>query len=479
MDCGKLTALPLPNPDKRKIPSMAEYDVAIIGSGPGGYVAAIRAAQLGLRPVCIEREALGGVCLNWGCIPSKALLQNAEVLNTVNNALPYGIEVGSVTADYAVGVGRSRNVVNRLSKGISALFRKNNVTYLQGHACITGPHAIEVDGERIETESVIVATGARPLTLDNAPVDGEVVMTYREAIVDNRVPQHAVIIGGGPIGVEFAYIYNAYGSQVTLVEATPRVTPKEDEEVSQALARSLRKLGIQVLTSSQVTTVEVDGDTAAVTIVSPDGQVLVTADRVLVAIGIRPNTDGLGLEAAGVRRNRGFIQVDEHLSANGDGLYAVGDVNGKLPLAHVAQAEGVYVAERIAGLDPQPLDYLAMPRATYCNPQVASVGLTEAEAREQNYQVKVGKFPLAANGKTLAAGHSEGFAKLVVDASTGELLGAHLIGHDVTELLGELSLTRLLDGTAIELGSVVNAHPSVSEAVKEAALAADGHAVHA
>ena len=457
---------------------MADYDVAVIGSGPGGYAAAIRAAQLGLKTVCIEREALGGVCLNWGCIPSKALLHNAEVLNTVNNASAFGIAVEGVSADYAAGVARSRKVVDRLTKGIAALFRKNEVDYIEGQASILAPHVIEVDGKRIEADHLIIATGAVPATLNGFAVDGEVVLTYREAIVDDRVPERVVIIGGGPIGVEFGYVYNAYGSAVTIVEGMPRILPQEDEEVSQVLARALTKLGMKVLAGSTVTKVTVDGAMAKVEIDTPDGKLSLSADRVLVAVGIRPNTEGLGAENAGATLNRGFVQVDDNLTANGGSLYAIGDVNGRLPLAHVAQAEGVFVAERIAGLDPQPLDYLAMPRAAYCSPQVASMGLTEAEARDQGYEVKIGKFPFLANGKSLAAGHSEGFAKIVADASTGELLGAHLIGHEVTELLGELSLTRLLDGTDIELGRVVNAHPSMSEAVKEAALAAEGHAVH-
>ncbi len=457
---------------------MADYDVAVIGSGPGGYAAAIRAAQLGLKTVCIEREALGGVCLNWGCIPSKALLHNAEVLNTVNNASAFGIAVEGVSADYAAGVARSRKVVDRLTKGIAALFRKNEVDYIEGQASILGPHVIEVDGKRIEADHLIIATGAVPATLNGSAVDGEVVLSYREAIVDDRVPKRVVVIGGGPIGVEFGYVYNAYASAVTIVEGMPRILPQEDEEVSQALARALTKLGMKVLAGSTVTKVTVVSAMAEVEIDTPDGKLSLSADRVLVAVGIRPNTEGLGAENAGATLDRGFVQVDDNLSANGGSLYAIGDVNGRLPLAHVAQAEGVFVAERIAGLDPQPLDYLAMPRAAYCSPQVASMGLTEAEARDQGYEVKIGKFPFLANGKSLAAGHSEGFAKIVADASTGELLGAHLIGHEVTELLGELSLTRLLDGTDIELGRVVNAHPSMSEAVKEAALAAEGHAVH-
>ena len=451
---------------------MTDYDVAVIGSGPGGYPAAIRAAQLGLSTVCIEREFLGGICLNLGCIPSKALLRNAEVLSTVRNASEYGIEVSGVTANYAVGVARSRKVVERLTKGVASLFRRDGVAYVEGNATITGPREISVDGERIGCQNIIIATGARPALPPPLAADGEVVVTYREVIVDEQVPGRVVIVGGGATGIEFAYLYNVYGAQVTLVEFLPRILPKEDEEISQALSRALGSQGIRLLTGASVTAVAVQDGTARVTIAASDETLELEADRVLVAAGITPNTDGLGVENAGGTLERGFIRVDDRLRVNGENVYAVGDVNGRLPLAHVAHAEGVYAAEHIGGLNPPALDYPGMPRATYCNPQVASIGLTESEAREQGYPIKVGKFPFLANGKALAVGHREGFAKIVADSSTGELLGAHLIGHEVTELLGELSMARLLDGTDVEIGRLVNVHPSMSEAVKEAALAA-------
>ncbi len=451
---------------------MTDYDVAVIGSGPGGYPAAIRAAQLGLSTVCIEREFLGGICLNLGCIPSKALLRNAEVLSTVRNASEYGIEVSGVTANYAVGVARSRKVVERLTKGVASLFRRDGVAYVEGNATITGPREISVDGERIGCQNIIIATGARPALPPPLAADGEVVVTYREVIVDEQVPGRVVIVGGGATGIEFAYLYNVYGAQVTLVEFLPRILPKEDEEISQALSRALGSQGIRLLTGASVTAVAVQDGTARVTIAASDETLELEADRVLVAAGITPNTDGLGVENAGGTLERGFIRVDDRLLVNGENVYAVGDVNGRLPLAHVAHAEGVYAAEHIGGLNPPALDYPGMPRATYCNPQVASIGLTESEAREQGYPIKVGKFPFLANGKALAVGHREGFAKIVADSSTGELLGAHLIGHEVTELLGELSMARLLDGTDVEIGRLVNVHPSMSEAVKEAALAA-------
>lgn len=451
---------------------MTDYDVAVIGSGPGGYPAAIRAAQLGLSTVCIEREFLGGICLNLGCIPSKALLRNAEVLSTVRNASEYGIEVSGVTANYAVGVARSRKVVERLTKGVASLFRRDGVAYVEGNATITGPREVSVDGERIGCRNMIIATGARPALPPPLAADGEVVVTYREIIVDEQVPGRVVIVGGGATGIEFAYLYNVYGAHVTLVEFLPRILPKEDEEISHALSRALGSQGIRLLTGASVTAVAVEDGTARVTIAAADETLELEADRVLVAAGITPNTDGLGVENAGGTLERGFIRVDDRLRVNGANVYAVGDVNGRLPLAHVAHAEGVYTAEHIGGLNPPALDYPGMPRATYCNPQVASIGLTESEAREQGYPIKVGKFPFLANGKALAVGHREGFAKIVADSSTGELLGAHLIGHEVTELLGELSMARLLDGTDVEIGRLVNVHPSMSEAVKEAALAA-------
>jgi dihydrolipoamide dehydrogenase len=458
---------------------MATYDLAIIGGGPGGYVAAIRAAQLGMKTVCYEREALGGVCLNWGCIPSKSLIYNADVLNTVMSAETYGITTGPVTADYSVALDRSRKVVERLTKGVASLFKKYGVEHVEGHARLVGPNTIAVGDAHIEATNIIIATGARPRPVPGIEIDGETVVTYREAILQDTAPSDAVIIGGGAIGVEFGFIYNAYGANVTIVEALPRIVPKEDDEVSSVLARSLRKRGIDILTDSKVKQVERVDDGVIVHIETPDDDDLcVIADRVLVSIGIIANTEDLGLENAGIELENGFVKVDDQLRANDAGIYAIGDVTGKMPLAHVAQAQGVYVVESLAGEETYPIDYMAVPRATYSSPQVASMGLSEREAAEQGRNVKVGKFSFLANGKALAQDAYEGFAKVIVDESTGELLGAHLVGHEVTELLGELSLTRLMEGTNVEVGAVINAHPTLSEAVKEAALAADGRAVH-
>ena len=458
---------------------MATYDVAVIGGGPGGYVAAIRAAQLGLKVVCVEREALGGVCLNWGCIPSKSLIHNAEVLNTINDAESYGITVGEVSADFNVALERSRKVVDRLTRGVAALFKKHGVEHVSGHARLETPHSITVDGNLIEAKNVIIATGGRPRPLPGVEVDGDTIVTYREAILQGTTPGNVVVIGGGAIGIEFGFIYNAYGAKVTIVEALARVLPAEDPESSMALTRSFRKRGMEIFVDSKVKQVEKTNSGVIVHVETPDDDdMCLPADRVLICTGILANTEDLGLDVAGVELEEGFIKVDDEMRTSADGVFAIGDVTGKMPLAHVAQAQAVLVAERIAGQETQPIDYRSVPRATYANPQVASIGLTEAEAVEQGYGVKVGKFPFLANGKALSLDDYEGFAKVVVDESTGEILGAHLVGRDVTELLGELSLTRLLEGTNVEVGAVINAHPTLSEAVKEAALAADGRAVH-
>lgn len=457
---------------------MTAYDLVVIGAGPGGYVAAIRAAQLGLSTAIVEREAVGGVCLNWGCIPSKALIRNAEVLSLVNSAGDYGIAVSGVEADYAAGVKRSRGVVERLTRGVQTLLRNAKVEVAMGDATLDGPNAVVVGERRLEAKNVVVATGASPRPLPGFEIDGERVVTYQEAIVQTDVPGRICIVGAGPIGVEFAYVYAAYGAKVTVIEAEATVLPGEDAEVTRFLRRYLERQGIEFLTGTKSSSVRPTEGGAAVTMQTPEGERDVSFDRVLVAVGVKPNTEGLGLEAAGAQLERGFVKVDEHLRANGFGLYAIGDVTGIKPLAHVAQAQGVYVAERIAGEDPFPLDYQAMPSAVYCNPQVASFGLTEQAAAEQGVEVKVGRFPLGANGKALALNEAEGFAKVLVDAHTGEILGAHLLGSEVTELLGELSLARIMEGTSLEVGAVVNAHPTISEAVKEAALAAEGKAVH-
>ena len=458
---------------------MVDFDLVIVGAGPGGYVAAIRAGQLGMRTAIVERDVLGGVCLNWGCIPSKALLRNAEVLSLFHRADRYGITVGEVTADYNQAFERSRRVVDRLTKGVAGLLKKNNVEVVQGAAKLTAARTIAVDGRDLSATNVILSTGARPRTIPGLDVDGKLVMTYREAIVATTVPERAVIIGGGAIGVEFAYLYNAYGADVTIIEREPQLLPLGDTEISQALAKSLEKQGIHVYTSAEFTGLERSGaDNGTVKVKTGDGDKEFAADRVLVAVGIQGNVEDLGLEEVGIIVERSFVTVDSELRTAAEGVYAIGDMNGIMPLAHVAQTQGVYVVERIAGEETLPLDYQSMPSAVYCNPQVASLGLTEQQAKAQGLNYKVGKFPLIANGKALALDEYEGMAKLVIDAGTGEILGGHLLGPEVTEMLGELSLALVLEGTNLEVGAVVNAHPTVSEVIKEAALAADGKAIH-
>ena len=460
---------------------MADYDVVVIGAGPGGYVAAIRAAQLGMSTAVIEDDNLGGVCLNWGCIPSKSLLRNAEVLELIKNAGEYGISVGEVSYDYGKAIDRSRQVVRRLTGGVGSLLRKNGVEHVSGRATLQSANTIAVDGSEraISADNIIIATGARARHIPGIAVDGETVLTSREAIVLREVPERVVIVGGGAIGVEFADIYHSYGAEVMIVEMLPRLVPLEDQEISQQLERVFRRRGIEYKTGALVKDVVVSDGAATVTIADADGsESEVECDKVLVAIGVQGNSDGIGLEAAGVNSERGFIPVDDEMRTNVPGIYAIGDVTGKLPLAHVASAQGVTAAEAIAGMDPMPLDYTLMPRATYCRPQIASFGLTEQQAADAGYSFKVGRFPMAASGKALAMGESNGMVKLVVDNEVGELLGAHMIGPEATELLGEVGLSRLLEGTTTELGWLVHPHPTISETIKEAALAVEGEAIH-
>ena len=460
---------------------MADYDVVVIGAGPGGYVAAIRAAQLGMSTAVIEDDNVGGVCLNWGCIPSKSLLRNAEVLELVKNAGEYGISVGEVSYDYGKAIDRSRQVVRRLTGGVGSLLRKNGVEHIGGRATLRSANTVSIDGSEraISADNIIIATGARARHIPGIPVDGETVLTSREAIVLREVPRRVVIVGGGAIGVEFADIYHSYGAEVTIVEMLPRLVPLEDEEISQQLERVFRRRGVEYMTGAMVKSVVVSDAVAAVSVTGSDGsETEVECDKVLVAIGVQGNSDGIGLEAAGVSTERGFIPVDDEMRTNVPGVYAIGDVTGKLPLAHVASAQGVAAAEAIAGMNPMPLDYTLMPRATYCRPQIASFGLTEQQASDAGYSYKVGRFPMAASGKALAMGESSGMVKLVVDNEVGELLGAHMIGPEATELLGEVGLSRLLEGTTTELGWLVHPHPTISETIKEAALAVEGEAIH-
>jgi dihydrolipoamide dehydrogenase len=459
---------------------MADYDVVVVGAGPGGYVAAIRASQLGMRTAVVERDNVGGVCLNWGCIPSKALLRNAEVLGLIQHADEFGISFDNLRVDFGKAIDRSRQVVGRLTRGVEMLLRKNKVELIKGVATLTDRNTVRLEdsGRTLTTDNVIVATGASERELPSLPVDGHVVITSREALELREVPSRVVIVGGGATGAEFAYLYRTYGAEVTIVELLPRLVPQEDEEISRALQLAFGHQGIETLTGSGVQSVSVNGGRATVTVSDGSGTTSIECDKVLVAVGVRGNVGGFGLEALGVATERGFIAIGDTMETNVPGVYAVGDVTGKLLLAHVASAQGVTAVESIGGMSPPKLDYTLMPRAIYCKPQVASFGLTEAQAREQGFEVKIGKFPFSASGKALALSEVDGLVKLVVDSEVGEILGAHMVGSEVTELLGEVAMTRLLEGTTAELGWLVHPHPTISEMLKEAALGAEGEAVH-
>lgn len=459
------------------------YDVTIIGAGPGGYVAAIRSAQLGLKVALVEKEHLGGVCLNWGCIPTKALLRNAEVVSLLGRGKEFGFTVTGFEADYGAAVDRSRKVARRLVKGIGALMRKNGVQVIEGHGTLKSPHAVEVTlnaggTHTLQTRNIIVATGGQARTIPGITPDGERVLTYREAIVLRELPRSAVIVGAGPIGMEFAHVWRTYGAEVTVVEMLPHALPLEDEQVSAEMERAFKRRQVRLLTSTRVQGVETTAGGVRVSVVGDQGDQILEAERVLVAIGARPNTESLGLAEMGVRVERGHIIVDDHLRTDVPGIYGIGDVTGKLALAHVASAQGCVAAETIAGVETVKLDYEAMPRCTYCQPQVASFGLTEAQAVERRHKVKVGRFPFRANGKALGLGDYDGFVKIVTDATSGEILGAHLVGPEVTELLPELVLAHNWELTPEEIARSVHAHPTLSEVLMEAAHGVFGKAVH-
>jgi dihydrolipoamide dehydrogenase len=451
------------------------YDVVVVGAGPGGYVAAIRAAQLGQKTAIIDKQWLGGVCLNVGCIPSKSLLANAAVADTLRNrGKEFGFSFDNLQLDYSAAVKRSRQVSDRLTKGVGSLMRKNKVDVKMGAARLKSRTEIEIaykDGqqESITARNVVLATGARAAPPAAFNFDGQKVITYLEAILQERRPASAIVIGGGAVGVEFATIWNSYGSQVTVLEMLPTLVPREDEDLGTELGKQFTKLGIQVKTGTKVEKVDNSGERVKVTVNGRAGPETLEADQALVAIGFRPNSENLGLEALGVKLETGFIQIDDRMQTNVPGLWAIGDVTGKTGWAHTASAQGIVAAENIAGHESVVLDYTAMPSAVYSRPQVASFGLSEKAAREQGYEVKTARFPFQANGKALGLGDYQGFVKLVSDARYGELLGAHLIGPEVTELLPELTLAHNMELTAEEIARNVHAHPSLSETLMEAA----------
>jgi dihydrolipoamide dehydrogenase len=461
-----------------------EYDIIMIGGGPGGYVCAIRAAQLGKKVAVVEEEFMGGVCLNIGCIPSKALLKNAELAHTLRErGGEFGFEVQGLKLDYGQAVKRSRQVSKRLVNGVEFLMRKNKIDVHRGHGRIAGAGKVIVKEEPGETEltapDIVIATGAKPAMIPGVEADGERVLTYREAILQEKLPKSVVIVGAGPVGLEFGTIWHSYGADVTIVEMLPRIAPLEDEEVSKELRKQFERRGIQVRTGSRVVGVETLKTKVKVAIEADGEQESLNADQALVAIGFKPNTEGLGLEQAGVERdNRGFVGIDSRLATNVEGFWAIGDVTGKAMLAHVASAMGIVCAENIGGVETIELDYKMMPRGIFCRPQVASFGLTKEEAEEQGFDVKIGRFPFQANGKALGLGDYAGWVKLVVDSRYGEILGGHLIGPEVTELLPELTLSQMMELTPAEIARNVHMHPTLSEALGEAAHDAEGHAIN-
>ena len=460
--------------------AMTEFDLIVIGGGPGGYVAAIRAAQLGQRVALVERDNLGGICVNWGCIPTKALLKNASVVETIKHANDFGIQVEKFSADFGKAIDRSRVVSNRLVKGVEFLMKKNKIEVVKGEATLTARDRVEIkpDGRVLTAKNIIVATGARPLSIPGLPIDGNAVITSREALELRELPSPIVIVGAGPIGMEFAYIYRAYGAEVTVVEMLPHLLPREDAEVSAEIEKAIKKLGINFRVNTKVEGAEKSGDQVRLKVSSDGKTEEIAAQKVLVAISVRPNSENLGLESLGVQMERAAIKVNDQMQTNVPGIYAIGDVTMKLPLAHVASHQGIIATEAIAGKETRALNLNNVPRCTYCTPQVASLGLTEAQAKEQGYDVRVGKFPFRANGKALGINEYEGFVKLVVDKKYGEILGAHLVGPEVTDLTGELSLAKSAELTPLELAHAVHAHPTLTEVIAEAALDAMGQVIH-
>lgn len=464
---------------------MSDYDVVVIGAGPAGYVSAIRAAQLGQKTAIIDKQWLGGVCLNVGCIPSKALLRNADIAHILRErGKEFGFSMENLHLDYAAAVKRSRQVSQRLTKGVDYLMRKNKIDVHMGEAKVLSKDTVRVtesEGNTIEIKArnIVVATGANAAVPAGWEVDGEKVVTYLEAILQEKLPRSVIVIGSGAIGVEFSTIWRSYGVEVTIVEMLPRLLPLEDEEASTELAKSFKKEGIQVFVGHKVESLQATEAGVQVKVSSEEGEKTLEAEQALVSIGVKPNSKGLGLEELGVAiSDRGFIEIDERMATNVPGIWAIGDVTGKLMLAHVGSAQGIIAAENIAGAETITLDYDMLPRVTFSRPQVASFGYTEAQARERGYEVKVGRFPFQPNGKALGLGETTGWVKIITDARYGEILGAHMIGPEVTELLPELTLAQMMEITPAEIARNVHSHPTLSEVIMEAAHVAEGHAIH-
>nr|WP_293832942.1 dihydrolipoyl dehydrogenase [uncultured Arsenicibacter sp.] len=462
----------------------SQYDVIVVGSGPGGYVAAIRASQLGLKTAVIERENLGGICLNWGCIPTKALLKSAQVFEYIKHSKDYGITVGDANADFSAVIKRSRGVADSMSKGVQFLMRKNKIDVINGTGKVKPGKKVEVtekDGKATtyDAKHIIIATGGRARQLPAVPIDGQKVIEYRKAMSLEKRPDSMLVIGSGAIGVEFAYVYASMGTKVTIIEFMPNIVPVEDEDISKELAKQYKKLGVEIHTKSEVTKVDTSGNGCKVFVKTPDGEKTFDVDVVLSAAGVIANIENIGLEETGISTDRGKIVTDDYYRTNVDGYYAIGDCTKGQALAHVASAEAIICIEKIAGLPHvEPLNYNNIPGCTYCTPEIASVGYTEKAAREAGYEIKVGKFPFSASGKAKASGAPEGFVKVIFDAKYGEWLGAHMIGYNVTEMIAEVVAARRLETTGHEILKAVHPHPTMSEAIKDATEAAYDEAIH-
>ncbi len=457
---------------------MSKYDIIVLGSGPGGYVTAIRASQLGFKTAIIEREELGGVCLNWGCIPTKALLKSAQVFEYLKHAEDYGLKVQNAEHDFDAVVKRSRGVAEGMSNGVKFLMKKNKIDVIEGFGKLKTGKKIDVDGKEYSADHVVIATGARSRELPSLPQDGKKVIGYRKAMTLEKQPKSMIIVGSGAIGVEFAYFYNSMGTDVTIVEYLDKIVPVEDNEVSKQLERSFKKSGIKIMTSAEVTSVDTSGDGVKATVKTKKGEEILEADIVLSAVGIKSNIENIGLEDVGIAVDCDKILVNDFYQTNIPGYYAIGDVTPGQALAHVASAEGILCVEKIAGQHVEPLDYGNIPGCTYCTPEIASVGITEEQAKEQGLDVKIGKFPFSASGKASAGGNKEGFVKVIFDAKYGEWLGCHMIGAGVTDMIAEAVLGRKLETTGHEVLKAVHPHPTMSEAVMEAVAAAYDEVIH-
>jgi dihydrolipoamide dehydrogenase len=464
------------------------YDVVVLGSGPGGYVAAIRASQLGLKTAIVEKESLGGICLNWGCIPTKALLKSAQVFEDIKHAKEYGIEATG-QADFGAIIKRSRGVADKMSKGVQFLMKKNKIDVIMGFGKLKAKGQVEVKGadgktQIVEAKHIIIATGGRSRELPSLKQDGKKVIGYREAMSLPTQPKSLIVVGSGAIGVEFGYFYNSVGTKVTIVEFLPRIVPVEDEEVSKELAKNFKKSGIEIMTNAEVTSVDTSGNGVKAKVKTESGEVTLEADVILSAVGVAANIEGIGLEELGIKTDKGRITVDKYYQTNVPGIYAIGDCVPGQALAHVASKEGIICVESIGygekkyNHQPEPLDYGNVPGCTYCFPEIASVGMTEKQAKDAGYDIKVGKFPLSAAGKATAAGHNEGFVKVIFDAKYGEWLGTHMIGYNVTEMIAETVVARKLETTYHEVLDSIHPHPTISENIKEAIEVAYGEAIH-